>query len=60
MIERTPAGRVIFESRDGLGVLLSETATPYWLRKPPTPPLLRAPSMAVRRDPETLDLFASD
>lgn len=57
MVVRTSSGRISFESRDGLGVLLSETRAPYWLRKPPTPELLKPTAFRVTQDHATLDLF---
>lgn len=51
-------GQVIWDSWDDERSLLAEDGRPYWLRSPPTPPLLRPGGFRKSgKDRETLDLF---
>jgi len=51
-------GRYVWESYDSVASLLSEDGRPYWLRTPPTPPVLRRAGLRKpMKDPETLELF---
>lgn len=59
MVRKNAKGQVTWDSWDSDPSLLSADGRPYWLRSPPTPPLLRrdGSARASKWDGLTLDLF---